>query len=369
MREKKVRNSSIELMKVIAIIMIILSHSMPDGDGSLGASYIDIDTVTTNWQLLVAGLFKNMGQIGNDMFLAASCWFIVDSKKVDGKKVSHLFADSWFCSILMLLLFLALGYSFSLKYIIKQLFPATFNNCWFLTCYIIFYAIHPLLHAALESMGKKQLLCFNIIFFVMYNCMGFIMGNTMFYFSELFGFIGIYYLVGYLKKYAIVTYGDNSFNFKVLFAGIGLWIISFFATDYLGFHVGLLSDQLMRWDTIMNPCFVLIGIGAFGIAKNNQFYNKTVNYISSLSLIIYMLHANIIIRQYGRFDLFQCIKDSYGYDKLIIWILLYAAVNIVGAILIATIYDKLVRKYMHALFEKLFSFCVFLFDKTVGKQI
>ena len=50
MSEKTKRNSSIELMKVIAIVMIVLSHSMPDGDGTLGASYIDIDSVTTNWQ-------------------------------------------------------------------------------------------------------------------------------------------------------------------------------------------------------------------------------------------------------------------------------------------------------------------------------
>ena len=318
MEAKTKRNSSIELMKVIAIMMIILSHSMPDGDGSLGVSFIDIDTVTTNCQLLLAGLFKNMGQIGNDMFLVASCWFLVDSKQAKRSKVAGFLADSWFCSILMLVVFLMLGYSFSIKYIFKQFFPATFNNCWFLTCFVLFYMIHPLLHAALESMDQKTLLRFNVVFFILYNCIGFLMGNTMFYFSELIGFCGFYFLVGYLKKYAADTFMKKSFSLAVLFAGIVLWILSFAATDFLGFKVSMLSDQLMRWDTIMNPCFVLIGVGAFGLAHSGSFYSKAINYISSLSLIIYMLHANIIIRQYGRWDLFAWIKSNFGYDRLIL---------------------------------------------------
>lgn len=353
MEAKTKRNSSIELMKVIAILMIILSHSMPDGDGSLGASYIDIDTVTTDWQLLLAGLFKNMGQIGNDIFLVASCWFLVDSKQAKRSKLAGFLADSWFCSILMLIVFLALGYSFSLKYIVKQFFPATFNNCWFLTCFVLFYMIHPLLHVALESMERKTLLRFNIMFFIMYNCMGFIMGNTMFYFSELIGFCGFYFLVGYIKKYASEKYMDKRRNLLILLAGIVLWLVSFATTDFLGFKVSLLSDQLMRWDTIMNPSFVLIGIGAFGLAHTGELYNSFINYVSSLSLIIYMLHANIIIRQYGRWDLFAWIKSNYGYSKLILWILAYACVNIVGSIIIATIYDKTLRKHFHSGFDYL----------------
>ncbi len=352
------RNSSIELMKVIAIIMIILSHSMPDGDGSLGSSFIDIDTVTTNWQLLLAGLFKNMGQIGNDMFLVASCWFLVDSKQAKRSKVAGFLADSWFCSILMLVVFLLLGYSFSIKYIFKQFFPATFNNCWFLTCFVLFYMIHPLLHAALESMDQKTLLRFNVVFFILYNCIGFLMGNTMFYFSELIGFCGFYFLVGYLKKYAADTFMKKSFILAVLLAGIVLWILSFAATDFLGFKVSMLSDQLMRWDTIMNPCFVLIGVGAFGLAHSGSFYSKAINYISSLSLIIYMLHANIIIRQYGRWDLFAWIKSNFGYDRLILWILTYAVVNLVVSVIVATVYDKTLRKYMHKLFDNMLKIVV-----------
>lgn len=358
MEAKTKRNSSIELMKVIAIMMIILSHSMPDGDGSLGASFIDIDTVTTNWQLLLAGLFKNMGQIGNDMFLVASCWFLVDSKQAKRSKVAGFLADSWFCSILMLVVFLMLGYSFSIKYIFKQFFPATFDNCWFLTCFVLFYMIHPLLHSALESMDQKTLLRFNVVFFVLYNCIGFLMGNTMFYFSELIGFCGFYFLVGYLKKYAAETYMKKSFSLTVLLAGIVLWILSFAATDFLGFKVSMLSDQLMRWDTIMNPCFVLIGVGAFGLAHSGTFYSKAINYISSLSLIIYMLHANIIIRQYGRWDLFAWIKSNFGYDRLILWILAYAVVNLVASVVVATVYDKTLRKYMHKIFDSMLKIVV-----------
>lgn len=83
------RNSSIELLKLIAVVMIVISHSMPNGGIGLYASGIDICSATTNVQLVIASFFNNLGQIGNAIFVICSAWFLLDNGKVNVKKVMY----------------------------------------------------------------------------------------------------------------------------------------------------------------------------------------------------------------------------------------------------------------------------------------
>jgi len=220
---KAQRNSSIELLKILAIILIVLSHSMPDGDVAVYSGAIDINTVTSNLQLILAGYMKNLGQIGNDIFLVCSAWFLVDSDKVKTEKITNMIGDCFVISVGMLAIFSLAGYKFPIKYIIKQFFPVSFANCWFLTCYLLLYAIHPLLNIIIKSVKKETLLCFNLTFFILYNCMGFVMGNSLFYFSMLIGFIGIYFFVAYIKVYLNESSSNNKTN-VIFFVGGGCWM-------------------------------------------------------------------------------------------------------------------------------------------------
>ena len=357
MEAKTKRNSSIELVKIIAMIIIVLSHSMPDGDSTMPASHIDIDYATTNIQIIIAQIFKAFGHTGNILFLLASCWFMIGSKKTNVKKIADIVGDSFVVSVTWMIVFLALGYDLGIKEIFKQFFPVTFNHCWFVTCFLIFYAVHPLLSYAIENMSKKKLMTFNIIYFVMYNCIGFLMHNTYFYYSDLIGFFGLYFLVAYIKQYMQDVIKNTRLNVLLVFGGIVFELLLLLATAIGGTKVSFLDGQMMRWDTFMNPCLLMLGIGLFDIAINMQFYNKVINYISSLSLLIYMIHANFLVRQYGRFDLFAWIKQNFGYERLVIWMLLFALINFVGAMIIATLYDKTFRKLVHTFFEKILEIC------------
>ena len=66
------RSSSVELLKIIAIIFIVISHAMPDNvTGSL-KEIIDINCATTNVQYFIVALLHNLGQIGNVIFIISS---------------------------------------------------------------------------------------------------------------------------------------------------------------------------------------------------------------------------------------------------------------------------------------------------------
>ena len=82
---KKERESGIELYKVIAIFLIVLSHviqTLTEPNYVLGigeGTFINIATATTDLNVLLLALFRICGVLGNNMFFICSAWFLVNS--------------------------------------------------------------------------------------------------------------------------------------------------------------------------------------------------------------------------------------------------------------------------------------------------
>lgn len=55
--------------------------------------------------------------------------------------------EIWTVSIIILIVtYVILQGNISAKIVLESLFPTTFANNWYMTCYLLFYAIHPLLN-------------------------------------------------------------------------------------------------------------------------------------------------------------------------------------------------------------------------------
>lgn len=70
------RNSSIELLKIVGIILIVISHVVQtlhsNNDYVIENDYIlDISTATTNIQQLILTILRYSGSLGNSIFLFA----------------------------------------------------------------------------------------------------------------------------------------------------------------------------------------------------------------------------------------------------------------------------------------------------------
>ena len=159
------RNSSIELYKIIAILMITICH-VTITIGRLENPYIDfhdyvinIENATTDPSILGLVFLRYLGQIGNNIFFVCSAWFLLDSKKVNVKKWFFMLTEVWTISVAILLIveILRKG-AVSPKLVIASIFPTTFGNNWYMTCYLLFYLIHPALNKIIHSFSKQQLL-------------------------------------------------------------------------------------------------------------------------------------------------------------------------------------------------------------------
>lgn len=363
MSKLKARDSGIELLKIFAMMIIILYHVVqtltyqktngnPLFDFTMTGQGVTITTIST--------LLYN-GTIGNSIFFACSAWFLVDSDKVNKRKILNMILNVWIVSIIALVITYTIRHgSIRPLLIIQNLLPTTYQNNWYVTCYILFYAIHPLLNQLINGMDKQQ--HFRIVFamisiyyiwsfFISLFCGAYFFGN------EFVLWIVLYFVIGYMKKY--MSEFNGSFKKNILLLAIGI-IGNYgliFGTNALKLVSGFFADKLQFWNRGNNPFIIIMTISLVNIAKEVKWKNTAVNYISSLTLFIYVIHENWFVRSYLRPYMWQQIYDYFGYDHILIWIVAMTLGIFIVSTLLAALYKstihKLVLKYSDKIYDKI----------------
>ena len=154
-----IRNRNIDLLKLIAILLICISHSVPYGIGTVltrdSIALIDLGQNTNDMSLMVLVFFRYFGQFGNAIFIVCSAFFLTDSKCVKVNKILVIILDSFLISIICGGIVLLFGYSMSISEILKLFFPITTGANWFISCYVLLYVVHPYLNLLINNMQKR----------------------------------------------------------------------------------------------------------------------------------------------------------------------------------------------------------------------
>jgi hypothetical protein len=363
------RNSRIEILKLISIILIILSHSVPYGTVNEYVGKINLNLATTDIKNLILVMMKYGGQIGNAVFIICSSWFLIDNTKIKVKKIFNIIADAIILSISIWILFLIFGnYCISIKETIKIFFPITFKNNWFVTCYCLFYIIHPALNLIINKLSQKQLLSINVIL-IFYLTINTFMQELLYY-NDLIGFIAIYFLISYFKKYMSRFVRNIRLNKIILATSIVLILLCIVLINYIGLKINLLNNLLMRFCIFINPLVIISAISLFNITiSKEKYYSDIINYLSSLSLLIYMIHDNYLIREYLRSSYFTFIYNTFGYQNLILYCIFLAIVTIIFSILSSIIYKNILQKIVHNISDKVYSILKKIGNKLVEKGV
>lgn len=221
----KQRQSGIELLKIIAMFLIVISHCAQSMIGSENfiLSNINIEQPTTDHTIFILYFFRHLGVLGNTVFLLSSVWFLVDNKNLKLNKIANMVLNVYVISVIFLLIFLTMGVDIFVEDILKCLFPTTFSLNWYITCYLLLYSIYPLLNTVINKLTQKQHLAYNCVFFILYFLIGSI--RESFYVNELICFIIIYFIAAYIKKYNLKLISNQNVNLIFLFAGIFLFVL------------------------------------------------------------------------------------------------------------------------------------------------
>lgn len=197
--KKQERNVSLDMLRVVVMFLIVLSHVMLHGK-----VLEQTEVFTTNYY--VNYIIYAFISVHVNCFVLISGYFL-STKAFKYKQIFSLWGKMLFWSFFILLFLFAIGVvPFSFKTIIKALLPFTQQRYWFMTTYLLMYCLIPFLNAAISTLSKKQYQIALGLFFVIYVVL-----QNVFFWREFTSvnsrsplFFAFLYLVGgYLRKYPI----------------------------------------------------------------------------------------------------------------------------------------------------------------------
>lgn len=360
------RNSSIELLKLFAIIAIITNHIVQILDLSNPVFtneeyYLDPSVATTNIQILILAIFRYGGALGNSIFFICSVWFLLDKESSNKKKVLQMLMDIWVVSVLFLI-FVMIQKKGDVypDWALMQFFPTTFATNWYMTCYVMICLIHPYLNWIIQRMEQRVLLRSVLIMSIIYFGINFLHYGHFFP-SQIVIWIAIYFAVAYVKFYLPHLSNNVKFNTRVLILSTLGNLLLILLTNFVGLRISFMDDKVLRWANNYNPLLILMSISALNIARNKQFHCKAINKLSGLSMLVYLTHENMLVRMYYRPLPWFHVYDLWGYDYILFWAILISLANMIVSFAVSYLYQqtlqKLVVKQCNRLYPRIAEKC------------
>ncbi len=351
------RYSGIELLKIIAMFLIVLSHVTQTLGWQAQAVSVHyaykLSQASTDWNVPILAWFRIFGAQGNLLFFICSAWFLVDSRKVKAEKIFHMLADVWVINALFLTVFLCADpFSLSYRDVKMSLLPTSFALNWYITCYILLYLIHVELNYLLDHLSQQKHLAYTAMMILLYVLVPYLKPG-LFFVSALIEFIVIYFTIAYLKKYLPGFCSDKVKNKRLLLICFILLPCLILLTNYLGLNYEYFRNELLRWGGNTAPILLLTAIAAFNLCEKMKFVNVTVNSCASLLFLVYFIHENYLVRIFLRPRIWGSIIGRFGQINIIVLTIIYSVGLFVVSILLAYLYKAILQTTIHRLSEGL----------------
>lgn len=286
----KPRNSNIELLRIIAMLMIIAHHIAIHSGFFFPTETVPINRLWVQWIQLG-------GKIGVNIFVFITGYFSITSGKFKTNKLVNLWLQVFTYSCVIFLLFACFSTeSLQLEALLKGFFPITFSTWWFASAYFVLYLLTPFLNQYLNSITKREYQRLLLLFMVLWCIIPTFLFNDW-QGNDLLWFVFLYACAGYLRMHFNIETFKRSTYFIWCFLLTALTYCSAVVLDFLGTKFSVLAKgATIFYDMQRLPVF-LISITLFlGFSKINIGNISSINFISSTTFGIYLIHDNGFIR-------------------------------------------------------------------------
>ena len=286
------RKSNFELLRIFCMLMIVASHF-----GLYTPFQFSATTITMNrlWmQLLQIG-----GNVGVNIFVLISGYFLVNVPDIKLNKVWKLWSQLSFYSLSIFIVFVITGLrEFSWLSLLESAFPVTFNKWWFASTYFIMYLFTPFINILLHKLDKKMYQKMLVLMFICWSVIPTLTTSSL-KSNELIWFICMYSAGGYIRLWV----EEQKISWKKYFAGALCLAILTFGTvivfDVLGMRYAFFAQHATYFYWMQRIPTLLIAVLLFIGVKNIDIpYNKIINTVSSATFGVYLIHESRWMRSF-----------------------------------------------------------------------
>ena len=290
------RESGVEGLRIIAMVMIVAYHSCWNGTAvhnvALGSSAFDL------WALSLSPL----GKTGVAIFFLISAWYLCEREaptfRSSLRKACYLELEVLMYNIILFAEYRILvpNALLSVDDIVGNLFPISSNALWYATAYIMFLLLYPFVTAALRAIGPSMHARLALVMFAVW---GIAYGLTRYATWEFptWSFIYLYILLSYYRWYLREI--TPSTAWLMVAAGCLIFVVHIascvLAFRYTGNHSYTNIDHLFLTGEGKLPV-LLLAFGLVSLAVRCHRHIIGINAVASAMFGVYVLHENAVLR-------------------------------------------------------------------------
>ena len=283
MKEQKsvIRDSNMELLRIIAMIGILVLHADFFALGFPKMGDCSSSPLFTIFRFFIESIFI----ISVNLFVLLSGWYGIKPRK---RSFLNLCFQIFFFNILFFCIFSFITPHDALCWDgISSIFMID-SRFWFVKSYILLYFLSPVLNSFAPNTTKNRFFFILVGFFLFQSFYGWFFKSVRWFYDgySTISFIGLYLLAQYLRHF--VTCSCNHiillllFLFFVIFNTATAFIFAASDKDYY-------SNLLFCYNS---PFVILASVVVFLLFQNFSLRSNLINYIAISSFAVFLFHAN-----------------------------------------------------------------------------
>lgn len=281
----KVRQSNMELLRIIAMFLVLLVHADFFSLGAPSAS----DCVNAPVDSSLKVFFEAISIACVDIFVCLSGWFGI---RPSVRGFSNFVFQCLFWLVGLYIITLLIGTSsFSIQGI-KGCLALTKLN-WFIKAYILLYILAPVLNAFVEKASQKDFRNVLIAFFAFEFVYGWIFsGSTQHIVGgySTISFIGLYLLARYVRLYQPrISLKSKRFYLASLCIAPICVTAAYITPPILGINTTALGGL---WISYISPYCIAFSMFMIMLFSKIEIQSKVINWIATSSFAVFLIHTN-----------------------------------------------------------------------------
>lgn len=274
-----IRNSNLELLRIIAMYMIVFIHAN---------MYLSVFCGGKS-MIFFNGLVNGICNIGVTCFVLISGYYGVHFKvkklvKMECMMISYSLFE-------MLIMYLVMPEQLQgtalLEQLVKSLLPFISRKYWFYSCYVCLMLLSGYIQKLIDALKQEEMKKLLILLIILFSVF-----PTIFYFElvpdngkGLVQMIMVYMIGRYIRSYY-----DRKLPGKAVLVFIGLWIMNGVSHE-LPIQVGGIYHHLCKDNSITNLTMAVI---LFFIFKNWNFQSGIINHLAKNIFAVFALNNTLV---------------------------------------------------------------------------
>lgn len=288
------RQSNIELLRIISMVLIVVHHYAYHGFPS---EILALSPDKWKVDILILG-----GGIGVNLFVLISGYFMACSC-ISGKKILRLWLQTFFFCMLFYLLFRmfpqdGIQVHQGILALLSHFLPIVTGEYWFVSAYLLLMLASPFLNRLLHQLPRMQvrwIIAVLVVFVSACPCLPYPpLSNAAGNFAL---FCLLYLISGYIRLHAKVPEGRAC---RYILFAILLLSACALAISIADMHSGICARWIRRMIMVKSgfPLLLVSLVLFYGFLGIRMQPLKWINIIASCTLGVYLVHDNTYVRPF-----------------------------------------------------------------------